>query len=105
VKDHGKTHTAAIFAGSFLQTGGISNDGMLEFQKSISHFESETKRAKVDVELQNHPLMDSFTDKLAALKARQSSAPNPFVVGERNYQRFLGVMSECLQANIDRRKQ
>jgi metallo-beta-lactamase class B len=105
VRDHGEAHVAGMFGGSFLETGGISDEGMQLFKTSIAHFEQETKKAKVDVEVQNHPLMDSFTERLALVRKRQPNAPNPFVVGQANYQNFLGVMSECLQANIDRRKE
>jgi hypothetical protein len=35
----------------------------------------------------------------------ENDEPNPFVVGEANYQKFLDVMSACMQANIDRRKE
>jgi len=35
----------------------------------------------------------------------QNGAPNPFVVGQAGYRKFLDVMSMCAQANIDRRKE
>ena len=46
----------------------------------------------VDVELQNHPIMDGFADRLAALRARKPGDPNPFVVGQENNSRFVEVM-------------
>jgi metallo-beta-lactamase class B len=73
--------------------------------KSIAHFKEETKKAKVDVELQNHTLYDNLQEKLAKLKERKKGDPNPFVVGQANYQRLVDVMSDCTQANIDRRKE
>jgi metallo-beta-lactamase class B len=57
----------------------------------------------VDVELQNHPLFDNFTVKLAQLQIRKPGEPNPFIVGQANYGKFMDVMSECMQAEIDRR--
>ena len=59
---------------------------------------------KVDVELQNHPLMDGFTGKLAKLKDRKKGDPNPFVVGQGGYQKFVDVMAACSEMNIARRK-
>jgi metallo-beta-lactamase class B len=106
VKDNGKTHTAAIFGGTML--GGVMNSSMEELQqymKSFEHFKEETKKAKVDVEIQNHPLYDNLSDKLAKLKERKKGDPNPFVVGQANYQKFVGVMADCLQAQMDRRKE
>ena len=61
------------------------------------------KHFKVDVELQNHPLYDEFAQRLAELRERKPGAPNPFIVGQGNYGKFLDVMSECMQAQIARR--
>ncbi len=105
VKDNGKTHMAAIFGGTMM--GSVLNDSLdaLEtYKKSIAHFKAETMKAKVDVELQNHPLYENFPDKAATLKQRKKGEPNPFVVGRANYQGFVDVMAACLDAQIDRRK-
>jgi len=104
VKDNGKTHMAAIYAGTILTPGPISDAGLDTYLKSIAHFKEETKKAKVDVEIQNHPLMDPIQPKLDKLAARKKGAPNPFVVGQANYQKFLDVMSLCTEVNIARRK-
>ena len=71
----------------------------------MKHFQAETKKAKVEVEIQNHPLMDPIQTKLDRLKARKAGAPNPFVVGQAGYQKFLDVMAGCTEVNIARRKQ
>ena len=106
VKDNGKTHMAAMFGGTMM--GSVLNDSMEEletYKKSIAHFKAETMKAKVDVELQNHPLYENFQDKAAKLKERKKGEPNPFVVGASNYQKFVDVMAACLDAQIDRRKE
>jgi hypothetical protein len=36
---------------------------------SIEHFKQMAKQARVDVELQNHPLYDSFEERLASSMA------------------------------------
>lgn len=105
VKDGGKTHMAALFGGTILLTGLISDDGLQQFLKSIAHFKEEALKAKVDVELQNHPLMDGFPDKLEKLKARTKGEPNPFIVGRANYGKFLDVMSQCMEVAVERRKE
>ena len=104
VKDNGKTHMAAMFGGTILTPAPISDEGLATYAKSIAHYKEETKKAKVDVELQNHSLYDNIQEKLAALKDRKKGQPNPFVVGQANYQRFVDVMADCTQVNIDRRK-
>jgi metallo-beta-lactamase class B len=104
VKDNGRTHMAALYGGTILTPGPISDEGLATYLKSIAHFRAETTRAGVDVELQNHPLMDPIQPKLDRLAARRSGDPNPFVVGAENYRRFLDVMSACTEVNIARRK-
>ena len=104
IKDNGKTHIAAIYAGTILTPGPISDEGLATFLKSVRHFEEETKKAKVDVEIQNHPLMDPIQAKLDKLGSRKKGEPNPFVVGQANYQKFLDVMAICTEVNIERRK-
>ena len=67
-----------------------------------SNSSEETKKAKVEVELQNHPLMDSIQPKLDKLKS--GAKDNPFVTGAGDYQRFLDVFAGCTEVNIARRK-
>ena len=104
VKDHGKTHTAAMYGGTILTPGPISDEGLQTYLKSVAHFEEATKKAKVDVELQNHPLMDPIQAKLDKMQSRKPGDANPFVIGPANYQKFLQVMSLCTEVNIARRK-
>jgi metallo-beta-lactamase class B len=104
VKDNGKTHMVALYGGLILTPGGISDAAMQQYLKSIAHFKEEAKSAHVDVELENHPLMDGMAEKLEKLKIRKPGQPNPFVIGQANYQKFMDVMADCTQANIDRRK-
>ncbi len=104
VKDNGKTHMAAIYGGTVLTPGIISDEGLQTYLKSVEHFKTETKKAKVDVEIQNHPLMDPIQVKLDKLQSRKKGESNPFVVGQANYQKFLDVMALCTEVNIARRK-
>jgi len=103
VKDGTQTHVAALFGGTVLTANRLTPETMEQYLGSIKHFSDVTKRMKVDVEVQNHPLMDGLAEKLAKLQARKPVQPNPFVVGEGAYQRFLDVMTECILAERTRR--
>jgi metallo-beta-lactamase class B len=103
VKDNGRTHTAALFGGSWLTTR-LTDEGFQTYIASVKHFEQATRAAKVDVMLQNHPLMDDFETKLAAVRARRAGQPNPFIVGADDYQKFLQVMETCSEIAVERRK-
>jgi metallo-beta-lactamase class B len=103
VKEGGQTHMAALFGSILLLTSGTTDEGMQTHLRAIAEFKEKAKEAGVDVELQNHPLFDNFTVKLAQLQIRKPGEPNPFIVGQANYGKFMDVMSECMQAEIDRR--
>lgn len=104
VKDNGKTYTAAMYGGTILTPGIVSDQGLQTYLKSVAHFKEETKKAKVAVELQNHPLMDPIEPKLDKLKERKKGQTNPFELGSAEYQKFLDVMSACTEVNIARRQ-
>lgn len=104
VKDGRTTHIAGLFGGSILTPGRISDEGLQQYIASVEHWADVTRRMKVDVETQNHPMYDGFLTKLERLKSRKPGEPNPFVVGSDSYQRFVGVMSGCTKAQLARRK-
>ena len=104
VKDQGKTHQAGVFGGAWLLPGILSEEALQTFRQSIAKYREAARKAKVDVLLQNHMLMDPIQPKLEALAARKKGAANPFVVGTAEYQKFLDVMDGCTQVNLARRK-
>jgi metallo-beta-lactamase class B len=103
VMDRGHARMAALFGGLILSTGRISDDGLRTYIDSLAHFAEVTHRARVEVELENHPLFDDTWIKAAATAARKPGDPNPFVVGDQGYQAYLRVVSECTLAALDRR--
>lgn len=104
VKDNGKSHMAALFGGAWLTPQILSDEALQTFQMSVARFKDATRRAKVDVLLQNHMLMDPIQEKLDRLAVRKKNEANPFVVGAAEYQKFLDVMDGCTNVNLARRK-
>jgi metallo-beta-lactamase class B len=104
IKDNGKRHMAAMYGGTILTPGPISDEGLQTYAKSVAHFKEQTKKARVEAVLQNHPLMDPVQPKLTQLAARKKGDANPYIVGQQDYQRFLDVMAACTEVNIARRK-
>ena len=103
VFDHGTKHTAGLFGGTVLSAGFVTADGLREYVKSVQKYGRIAADQHVDVEIQNHPLMDGFASKLDLLKNRRAQDPHPFVVGEQAYAAYLNVMSECAQAQLIRK--
>jgi metallo-beta-lactamase class B len=104
VKDKGQTRTGGLFGGTVLTTGILTMDALKQYIQSIGHFLDVAKRMNVDVELQNHPIFDGMSDKLARLKTAKPSDPNPFVIGNDRYVKMWNIVSECIQAEIARRE-
>jgi metallo-beta-lactamase class B len=101
VHDHGRVHMAALFGGTVLLFNRVSDANLRQYIASLAHFASVTQAAHVSVELENHILFDDTVQKLQQLQ--QHPQVNPFVVGERSYQDFLRVISECSRAQLARR--
>jgi metallo-beta-lactamase class B len=86
-----------------LLVSRIPDDGLRQYVQSLERFGEVTRRLRVDVEIQNHPLYDGFAAKLQRLEGRRPGEAHPFVVGADAYQRFLTVMRECTNAQLARR--
>jgi metallo-beta-lactamase class B len=104
VRDNGRRHVAALFGGAWLTPQILSDEALQTFQMSVQRFKDATRKAGVDVLLQNHMLMDPIQPKLDAVTARRKGDANPFVVGGSEYQKFLDVMEGCTRVNIARRR-
>jgi metallo-beta-lactamase class B len=103
VNDGEDTYTAGLFGGTILITSRISDEGLQQYLASIEHYAAVAREMGVDVEIQNHPIVDNMADKLTQLESRLAGGTHPFVVGADAYQDFLGVISECTQAEVARR--
>jgi len=103
VFDKGQKHTAGLFGGTVLTAGFVTADGLRDYVKSVQKYARIAADNHVDVEIQNHPLMDGFAGRLEQLKKRGARDPHPFVIKESDYAAFLNVISECSQAQLIRK--
>jgi len=68
--------------------------------------ELRDKGVLTEVEFQNHPIFDGTPEKIAKLKTLKTTTPgdaNPYIVGNDRYARMWNIVSECIQAEIERR--
>ncbi len=103
VRDGTTTHVAGLFGGAMLTLERVMTPGLRQYVATIEHYIDVARRMNVDVEIQNHPIFDDMSTRLAKLKARRSGEGHPFVIGAGAYGRFWNVVSECIQAEISRR--
>ena len=103
VVDRGERHIAALFGGSWLTPGFLSDDAMRTYLASVATFRQATSSAGVDVWLQNHPLMVPFDQWLMQARTRGARDAHPFVVGRTDYQQFVNVMQGCSDVALARR--
>lgn len=103
VRDGDETHMAALFGGTILLSGRISDEGLEQYARSLDHFGAVATEMSVDVEIQNHPLFDGMAEKLTQLAARPLGGPHPFVLARDSYGRFTSVIASCMRAELARR--
>jgi len=103
VKDKGRTRMAGVFAGTVLTLDRPTTDDLRKYVQSIAHYLEAAKKLNVEVELQNHPIFDGTPERLTKLKTLKAGDPNPFIVGLDRYLKMWTIVSECIQAEVDRR--
>jgi len=104
VYDNDQSHVAGLFGGTVLAASWVPLPGLEQYVDSIARYLEVAAAMGVDVEIQNHPIFDDTPARLAALKNRIENEPHPFVIGTDRYQRFWKIISECMQADIVRRR-
>jgi metallo-beta-lactamase class B len=103
VTDRGAPHMAALWGGTMI-SAPVPLDLREAYLASIDHFLPFARKAHVDVAIENHPYVDKQIPKLFLLKDRKPGEPNPFVIGEDGFERYLGVLKTCGQAGLERAK-
>ena len=94
VRDRGRPHMLAMWGGT-----SIPNDPAIRatYLASLERYRAITRRARVDVELSNHPFVDDSLARMARLRASPGS-PNPFVIGPGRYADYMGILKACTLA-------
>jgi metallo-beta-lactamase class B len=81
VTDHGAPHVAALWGGTMISApASIANRE--RYIASVDHFLEFTRKAGVDVEIENHPFVGGQIAKMYLLSEHQQGASNPFVIGQ-----------------------
>jgi metallo-beta-lactamase class B len=103
VRDGANKHMAGLFGGTVLAAGFAPVPALNRYIESIAHYREIAEKMQVDVEIQNHPIFDDMSGRIARLATRSASTAHPFVMGNARYLRFWDVVSECMQASLIQR--
>lgn len=98
VRWHGRRHTAMLWGGTGLPEPA---SGKRDYLRSVVEYAALTRRAGVDVELNNHAQTDHGLERLRALRDGPAGRHNPFVLGGAGVQRFLKVLELMVRARLD----
>ncbi|MCP5146406.1 MAG: MBL fold metallo-hydrolase [Gammaproteobacteria bacterium] len=99
VTDQGQPHLVGFHGGT---GGGREADALRAGIKSYARWRDLTQEAGVDVLIANHPLHDRGIENNELLRSRLPGQPNPYVVGEDSYQRYMQVMESCSRVHLAR---
>jgi metallo-beta-lactamase class B len=94
VYDNGVKHVAAIYGG--LGTPAAEEDKQIHIQQ-LQRYETIAKAAGVDVLLSTHQTQDQAIWKLEELRLRHAGDPNPYVIGNDRYVRYLRLQEACTE--------
>jgi metallo-beta-lactamase class B len=103
VSDKGAPHVAGLWGGTMI-SAPVPLADRERYLSSVDHFLTFSRKAGVDVEIENHPYVGGQIAKMFTLSARKSGDPNPFVVGQGSFERYMGVLRTCAEAGIERAK-
>jgi len=96
VKDHGTTHTVALWGGAGLNQDKASLE---QYIHSAQAFQKIAKDAKADIIIANHTDWDHSKVNIPML-SKGPVNPNPYIVGNQKVINFLKVAEECAAARL-----
>jgi metallo-beta-lactamase class B len=99
VTDKGQPHLVGFY-------GGLGLPHTVEAKRaqiaSLVRWRGITQAKGVDAQLGNHPLNDESLERMEQLFYRRPGDPNPYVLGQAQYQNYLGVEEECVRLSLAR---
>jgi metallo-beta-lactamase class B len=106
VTDHGQKHLLSFLGGAGFPLNldpSPLNGGLRAYHDSIVRFARIGEEAGVDGIIANHPVsdytyIDGVHDKVTRMRNRKPGEPNPWIVGQSTYIRYMGATLEALEA-------
>ena len=102
VTDNGTPHLISFWGGTAFPATmdpTPANGGMIGYEASVKRFTKIAMDAGVDTALSNHPELDGTWENIKTLQKRKAGDPNPFVLGQSTYLRYMGVIFNFMEAS------
>lgn len=99
VTDNGRRHLVGFYGGVGLPRAVEAKRSQIA---SLVRWRGLTRSRGVDAQIGNHPLNDEGLERMEQLLYRGARDPNPYVLGARQYQNYLGVQEECVRFSLAR---
>jgi len=97
VKDHGAPHLAMEWGGTAL-SANTSKEMLQSYISNAARMKDIAEGSGADVIIGNHTEYNDALARLDRTKARQSTDPNPWVVGKEEVGKYLTVVEECAKS-------
>jgi metallo-beta-lactamase class B len=95
--DNGVPHTVGFFGGMGTPSSAADKNTLIQ---SAKRFEGIVKAAGADVQIANHMTQDQAIPKLEEIRYRHPTDPNPYVIGNEAFLRYLQVQEECTRVAL-----
>lgn len=97
VTNDGQKHTAILWGGT-----GIPHDmkSKLAYQKSVTHFEKEARKANADIELTAHLFIGDNFEKLDKVRDRKKGENNPFILSQDGMNKYFKELHKSIDDAI-----
>jgi len=105
VRDHGRTVVLSLLGGTVFPTVRQPNNrsgGQLQWEASIRRLAGLAERHHAVGLLNTHAFADGGEARMAALREKGDSGPNPFVIGTPAVMRYYAVVDHCVKAALAR---
>jgi metallo-beta-lactamase class B len=104
VTDHGQSHVVAEWGGTAFNFTMLPHTSerfwFQTYSQSAERFRDIVTKAGADALIANHTYLDGSVKKIAALKARATGDPHPYVIGNDAVRRYLTVADECAKVGL-----
>jgi metallo-beta-lactamase class B len=104
VTENGQPHVLSFWGGTGFPSTfepTATSGGLIKYEQSLQRFTAIGEAAKADGVISNHSEIDGSFENVFKIRNRKPGDPNPFIIGQGAYRRFMGILFEFMEASKD----